>query len=273
VIPAGAVRAVALRSLVPGRVAIGVAGAIDRAATEASLRELTAGWSGPAPTASTPAPSTSGPAAAERLVTIEGPGLTTWLALGHVVPAIAPADQAAMAVLGEILNIRLNIATREMRGLTNRALLEYPAPGHGAGLLHVRSGGRPESVAPLLVYALEELTHIREPAGAPTVDELAQAQGGLALGAWQGSLDGARRTAATWATETVRHGSLDRLLGWPEAVRAVTAVDVQRVARQVIDPARLCAVVIGRIDEVERARHPRWPFTLDDVRARLRAAR
>jgi predicted Zn-dependent peptidase len=178
-----------------------------------------------------------------------------------------------MAVLGEILNIRLNIATREMRGLTNRALLEYPAPGHGAGLLHVRSGGRPESVAPLLVYALDELTRIREPAGVPSADELAQARGGVALGSWQASLDGARRAAATYATEAVRWGTLDRLLGWPAAVQAVTAADVQRVARQVIDPGRLCAVVIGRIDQVERARHPRWPFTLDDVRARLHAAR
>lgn len=273
-IPAAAVRAIAMRGLLPGRVAIGVAGAIDRAAAEASLRELTSGWTASSPPASMPAaPATPSHANGERLVTMDGPGLTTWLALGHVVPEIAPADRAAMAVLGEILNIRLNIATRELRGLTNRALLEYPAPGHGAGLLHVRSGGRPESVAPLLVYALDELSRIREPAGAPSADELAQARGGLALGSWQASLDGARRAAATYATEAVRWGTLDRLLGWPAAVQTVTAADVQRVARQVIDPARLCAVVIGRIDEVERARHPRWPFTLDDVRARLHTAR
>ena len=94
--------------------------------------------------------------------------------------------------------------------------------------------------------------------------------GGLVLGAWQASLDGARRTAATYATETVRHGSLQHLFAWPAAVGAVTAADVTAAARKYMDPRSLTAVVVGQIELVRAARHPRWPFALDDVPALLR---
>ena len=121
-------------------------------------------------------------------------------------PAIAAADEAAVAVMTDILNIRLNITIREIRGLANSTQLQMPATTRHDGLLQVRSGARPESVAPIIRYSVQELARIREAAGAPTADELAQVKGGQVLGKWQGSLDGARDASLTYAIETARFG-------------------------------------------------------------------
>ena len=131
--------------------------------------------------------------------------------------------------------------------------------------LAVRSGVRPESVAPIIRFAKEELSRIREAGGAPTAEELEQVKGGLVLGKWQGALDGARAASATYANETARYGSLDHVMKWPEAVRAVTAQRVSTVAQKYVHPDQLGVVVIGQIDAVRKARHPRWPVALDEV--------
>jgi predicted Zn-dependent peptidase len=200
-----------------------------------------------------------------RFNTIDEPGYTTWVALGHSIPRIAPEHEAAVAVMTEIINIRLNIAAREMRGLANQTVLQVTATTSHPGLLHVRTAGRPESIAPLIKFATEELTRSRGQNGLATADELAQAKGGLVLSQWQRSLDGARAASATYAAETVRRGGLDRLTGWPDAVRAVTAEHVRAAAERSIQPDQIRTVIIGQLDAVRKARHPRWPVTLDDV--------
>lgn len=268
-----AVLRLAQRTLQPYSVVFAIGGNVPRGEVEAALTALTAGWLAPpvvAPVAVRPTTPAAARSLPEPLHTIEAPGFMSWLAVGHPMPAVAPDDAAGVAVLKEILNIRLNIATREKRGLTNRALLELPDATDSPGVLYVRAGSRSESVGPLIRYVVEELSRIREANGAPDLDELEQAKGGLVLAAWQASLDGARRTVVTYATETVRHGSLERLMAWPEAVRAVTAEDVTTAARTNIDPSVLTAVVVGQIAEVRTARHPRWPFPLDQVPALLR---
>ena len=112
---------------------------------------------------------------------------------------------------------------------------------------------------------MEELSKIRGADGVPSADELAQVKGGLVLGRWQALLDGARAASATYAVETVRYVSLDRLAGWPEAVERVAAEAVRAAAVKYIQPDRLAAVIIGQVGEARAARHPRWPFALDDV--------
>ena len=217
-----AVRALATRTLRPDTVVLGIGGGFARAEAEGSLQAATDGWRVEPVPAAAVQPVTA-PAQPARFRAIEEPGFTTWIAVGHPVGVIDPADEAAVAVMTDVLNIRLNIAIREMRGLANQAVLQMPATTRHPGLLQVRSGARPESVAPIVDFALQELSKIREATGAPTDDELEQVKGGLVLGRWQGSLDGARPTSITYAVETARHGSLERLVRWPDAVRAVTA--------------------------------------------------
>jgi predicted Zn-dependent peptidase len=265
-----AVRAVALRAVRPDRIVLGLGGGFDRAQAQGALQRETEGWRvEPAPVPLVP--QAVGPTAPPgRFRTIEEPGSTTWIALGHPVKPIDRSDEAAVAVLTEVVNIRLNIAIREMRGLANQAVLHLPSSTRqGGGLLHVRSGARPESVAPIVHYALEELSKIRESAGLPTDDELEQVKGGLVLGRWQGSLDGVRAPSATYAVETARHGSVERLVRWPDAVRAVTAAAVQAAAAKYIQPDRMAIVMIGQVEAARQARHPRWPITFDQLQARF----
>ena len=86
---------------------------------------------------------------------------------------------------------------------------------------------------------------------------------------WQRSLELAADASRTFAIEAVRHGGAGRLMNWPEAVRAVTAADVKRVAQEYLDPAAFTTVVAGPLAEIRAARHPRWPVALDDLEAEL----
>lgn len=264
----GALSALLARALRPEAIVFGIGGGVTRQDAERALEELTSGWR-----VENATQDSSGSAlaagqsrlAADRLHAIDEPGFTTWIALGHPVPPLAPADEAAVAVMTEVLNIRLNIAVREIRGLANQAVLQLPASTRHGGLLHVRTGGRPESVAPLIHYSVQELSRIREAPGAPTDEELAQAKGGLILAQWQRALDGPRAASATYAAETARHGSLDRLNRWQEAVSGVTPDQVRAAAEKYIRPEQIGAVIVGQLEAVRTARHPRWPVALEDV--------
>jgi predicted Zn-dependent peptidase len=266
------VRELGQSALQPGTVVFGIGGGVEPAEVENVLLDLTEGWDPPPTGARVGQPPTMEATRipTEALQLIDVPAFLTWVALGHAMESIAPEDEAAVAVLEEVVNIRLNIATREIRGLTNRSQLFVPAATDGAGVMYVRTSGRAESVAPLIRYSVEEVMGIRQVEGAPTPEELQQAKGGLALGWWQDSLDGARRTAATYAAETINRGSLDHLMSWPQAVRAVTAEDVTASARKYIDPEGMTAVVLGPISEIRGALHPRWPLALAEVPALLR---
>jgi predicted Zn-dependent peptidase len=260
-----AVRYLASRALRPGAIAVGVGGGITREAVDRELHALTAGWQSAAGSGEGPQVRTAVNAASNRFRSIEEPGYTTWIAVGHPLSPIDPADEAAVAVLTDLVNIRLTIAVREIRGLANATQLVVPATTRHGGLLHVRSGARPESIAPIIRFSLEELTRIREPAGAPSAEELEQVKGGIVLGKWQGLLDGALDASATYAAETARFGSLDHLLKWPTAVRAVTSQAVSAAAQKYINPSTVSTVVIGQVEEARKARHPRWPVGLDEV--------
>jgi hypothetical protein len=272
-----AVTALAARALVPRSIIVGIGGDVGREDVARALQEMTAGWTSAAAPVRAPDPDATSAMGLERawaerrrFHAIDEPGFTTWIAIGHAVPPIVGSDEAAVAVMTEILNIRLNISAREMRGLANQAVLQVPATTRHGGLLHVRTAGRPESVAPLVQLSRQELSRIREPGGAPTLAELEQAKGGLVLSQWQRALDGARAATATYAAETARYGSLDRLNGWPAAVRAVTAAQVAAAARRYIEPERLGTVLIGQLDAVRTARHPRWPAALEELNAASR---
>jgi predicted Zn-dependent peptidase len=267
-----AAQSLAARHVTPHAVVIAIAGAVTRAQAESALRDVASGWTSPAVPVDPPRNATAltRKAASELLLLVDEPGTQASVAIGHPLRMVEPSDEAPLAVLAEVLNIRLNIATREMRGLTNRASLDLPRSRFDAGMLVVRASSRPESAAPILHFALDELLRIRTAEGVPTTDELEQVKGGLSLGSWQASLDGARATASTYALELVRWGSLERLHGWPAAVRAVTAAQVSEVARKYIEPDQMAAAVSGDLQLIQRARHPRWPLTLDELKPRLR---
>ena len=263
-----AVTALATRSLAADRVVFGIGGAVSRDEVEEVLESATRGW---APSGE-PAPETAVIAPGEssgRFHAVDVPSLEGWIAIGRPVGAVPESDGAALAVLRFILAERLNIAAREMRGLANRDDFEIPVTASGTGLLLVRTGGRPEAVAPLVRYSLDELERIHDPDEPVTEAEVTRAQGWLIGAVWQRSLELATSASETFAVELVRRGGTDRLLEWPEAVRSVTAADVKRVAQEYLDPATFVTVVAGPLARIRAARHPRWPVALDELEAEL----
>jgi len=262
------VRALAARSLAADRVVFGIGGAVPRAEVEEALDAATRGWARSAEPAPEPAVIEPGEPAG-RFHAVDVPSLEGWIAIGRPVGAVPQSDRAPLAVLKFILAERLNIAAREKRGLANRDVFEVPETASGTGLLLVRTGGRPEAVGPLVRYSLDEIARMHDPDATVTDAEVVRAQGWLLGAVWQRSLELAIDASRTFAVEHVRHGSADRLMNWPEAVRAVTAGDVKRIAQEYLDPAGFTTVVAGPLAEIRAARHPRWPVALDDLEAEL----
>ena len=199
------------------------------------------------------------------LETIDMDILEGWVAIGRAIGPVTDAERAPLAVLGEILGTRLNIETREIRGLANRATFFLPETMNGAGLLHIRTGGRPEAVAPLIKYCRDELAGLQSGEKTVSEEELTLAKGILRLGKWQEELDGAGRAAATYAVQTLHNGDTKPLLAWPGKVEAVTVEQVEAVARKYLNPQTMDTIVIGPIERIRNARHPRWPVDLDSL--------
>jgi zinc protease len=261
-----AARALFARAVSPTATVVGVAGRVSRQEALGALEDATSGWTS---TAEAPTPaalaSRSAPAA---MTTIEAPILEGWIAIGRVVGPIPANEQPALAVMADLLGTRLNIAAREKRGLANRDNFVLPAELDRGGLLHIRTGGRPEAVAPLVKVSLDEVRRLHAPGEPIGAEELDDAKGAVVRGKWQATLDGVRTASDTYLLELLRHGSVDRLRAWPDAVRAVTADQVKAAAQRYLDPAQMSTVVVGPLETIRAARHPRWPASLDELARR-----
>ena len=261
-----AVRAIASRSLAPELVVLGIGGNVPREEAADLLNEVTRGWE-----RSAERPELRALDAAEgsgTLWTIDDDTLEGWVAIGRAIGPVPVDERAPLAVLGEILGTRLNIEAREIRGLANRATFFLPETGNGAGLLHIRTGGRLEAVAPLVKYCRDELAGLQSGEKAVTDEELALAKGILRLGKRQEALESARPSAAAYALATLHHGDTALLLSWPGEVEAVTADEVLAAARKYLDPQTMDTIVIGPIGRIHEARHPRWSVELSSLSPR-----
>ena len=256
------VQALVSRSLRANLAVLGIGGNVPRPEVVAALNDLTRGWE-PAialpETASFPKLDRE----PDLVHTVDTPSLEGWIAIGRAVDGVPESERAAVSVLAHILAIRLNIAARAIRGLANKTIFLLPETGSGAGLLHVRTGGRLESVAPLVEYTLDEITRIQEPDDSITEEELERAKGALVLGKWQEALDGARQASETYAVEMARYGTTDRVLKWPEAVRAVTVEQIKALPSKYLARDQMVTVIVGPIEKIRAARHPRWPVGLE----------
>ena len=61
-----------------------------------------------------------GPRSRGSIKTVDAASLEGWIAIGRYVEPVPADQQAALAVMADVLGTRLNIAAREIRGLANR---------------------------------------------------------------------------------------------------------------------------------------------------------
>lgn len=213
----------------PGRMILAVSGQVEAPAVLAEARRLFGGMPrGAAP----PEPASPRPAGAGRRLTIGMPAQQSQILLGGLAPSLDHRDHAAVKVLSTILGGgmagRLFVELRDKRGLAYTTTSYYdPVRGPGALVLYV--GTAPENTARAEAALRHEVERIRqEPVSA---EELRRAKGYL-LGRYAMDRRTNERQAWYLAFYAIEGQGRDYPERYRQAVEAVTAADVQRVARQ-----------------------------------------
>jgi zinc protease len=198
-------------------------------------------------------PSAAAPAATARTVyLIDKPGAAqSVIRIGHVGPVRTTPDWFALEVLNTIVGgaftSRLNQNLRETHGYTYGAFSQFTArrlTGTFVALASVVTAKTDSS----LIEFLKELRRIRdETVAAP---ELAKAKAYLTLGL-PGDFETTGGAAARFRELLAFDLPLDYYVHYVERINAVTAADVQRVARQYIDPDHFDIVVVGDKSQIE----------------------
>jgi len=204
---------------------------------------------GPVPAVPQAAP----PAPASRTVyLVDKPGAAqSVIRIGHLGVARTTPDYFALQVLNTILGgaftSRLNQNLRETHGYTYGAFSQFSA-GRMAGPFVASASVVTAKTDSSLIEFLKELRRIRD-AAVPDA-ELAKAKAYITLG-----LPADFETTAAAASkfrELLVYGlPLDYFDHYAERINAVTAADVQRVARQYIDPDHFDIVVVGDRSQIE----------------------
>jgi len=249
------VRGFYARAIRPDSARVVVVGDLGEADARARLERRLGDWRVPGPPAVPPAVTVAPhreartrvylvdkPGAAQSVITIGWPGVER-----------RSPDYAALMVMNTLLggsfSSRLNANLREEKGYTYGAGSRFAfrlVPGPFVASAAVRTNVTDSS----LVEFFKELRAIRDTPVAD--DELQRARAYIELGL-PGSLESTSQVAATLAQLAVFALPLGELTGYAEAVRRVSAADVQRVARQYLTPDQATVVVVGDLSQVRPA--------------------
>ena len=158
-----------------------------------------------------------------------------------------PAIQVMNTILGDAFTSRLNQNLRETRSYTYGAFSRFDArrlPGPFRAYASVVTAKTDSS----LIQFLYELRRIRD--SIVPGEELVKARAYITLGL-PGEFETTAGTAARYMDLLINGLPLTWFRGYAQRVNAVTAADVQRVARQYIRPDSFAIVVVGDRSQVE----------------------
>jgi len=199
-----------------------------------------------------PSPPAPPPAPARSVYLIDKPGAAqSVVRIGHAGPVRTTPDWFALEVLNTILGgaftSRLNQNLRETHGYTYGAFSQF-APRRLSGAFVALASVVTAKTDSSLIEFLKELRRIRDETVAPP--ELTKAKAYLTLGL-PGDFETTGGAAARFR-ELLSFGlPLDYYDHYVDRITAVTAADVQRVARQYIDPDHFDIVVVGDKSQIE----------------------
>jgi len=184
------------------------------------------------------------PAATARSVELPLGADQSHIFIGMPVPGVSTEDRAPLRVLNAVLGRssgRLFSEIRDRRGLAYSAYSSVSQFVDG-GIFYVYAGTTPRMADTVLGLLKSELERIREQPIDAT--ELQNAIGGEI---------GSRTIGVETSANEALYMARDTVFGIPPRevqaaqVRAVTAADVQRVARQYLDPAQFSVIVTGKL--------------------------
>jgi zinc protease len=220
----------------------------------AEARRLVAARFGAWERAPVPAfPTAGAPAlAAHAVYLIDKPGAAqSVIRIGHVGPPRTTPDWYTLDVLNTILGgaftSRLNQNLRETHGYTYGAFSQFAVRRLSGAFVALASVVTAKTDSGLIEF-LKELGRIRdEPVPAA---ELAKAKAYITLGL-PGEFETTGGAAARFRELLVYGLPLDYYTQYIQRINAVTAADVQRAARQYIDPDHFDIVVVGDKSQIE----------------------
>lgn len=241
------------RAADPRRATLVITGAITQREAVLLAARLFGEWRTPAnPLASAPASAVPAPSRpATRVVLVDKPGAAqSVINIGAPGVERSSPDYAALTLMNTILggsfSARLNDILREQKGFTygaNSGFSWRPIPGPFLASSAVRTDVTDSSLA----IFFEQFQRIRdEPVPA---DELERARSYSVLGAL-GNYETTGQVAGQLATALTFGMTLDQLPAELTAIQNLSAADVQRAARQHLDPARLTVVVVGDLAKI-----------------------
>ncbi len=193
------------------------------------------------------------PASAARTVyLIDKPGAAqSVIRIGHVGPPRTTPDWYALEVLNTILGgaftSRLNQNLRETHGYTYGAFSQFAARRLSGAFVALASVVTAKTDSSLIEF-LKELRRIRDEAVPAT--ELSKAKAYVTLGL-PGEFETTGGAAARFRDLLAYGLPLDYYDQYIQRINAVTADDVQRVARRYIDPDHFDIVVVGDKSQIE----------------------
>jgi predicted Zn-dependent peptidase len=186
------------------------------------------------------------PPAKARVLLVDRPGsVQTSLWLGGLGIERRSEDYFALLVMNHILGggpaSRLFINLREKKGLTYGVSSFFTSsrfPGVVLASTDVRTQVTPE--------ALQELmAELRRIGSEPVLDEELKNAKRALVGGFALSLDSPQTLLSNLATQKIYNLPADYWDTYPQRVEAITAADVQRVAKKYYDPGRLQIVAVG----------------------------
>ncbi|HEV7590206.1 MAG TPA: insulinase family protein [Longimicrobium sp.] len=247
-----------------GNAMLVVAGDVSQARAEALARERFGGWE----RGNVAAPAYPPVAARARtgIVLIHRPGsVQSTLFVGNPGMKAGDPDYYAVQVMTRLLgggsDARLFQVLREQHGWTYGAYANADRP-IDTGLFFATADVRTEVTDSALAELVSQLRRLRdEPVPAP---ELEAAKSYL-VGSFPVGIETATQVAVQVATTRVVGLPIEDLLLYNPRVQAVTAADVQRVARRFVHPDQATIVVVGDAAKVLPGLERIAPVTLVDL--------
>ncbi|MGC4027409.1 MAG: pitrilysin family protein [Steroidobacteraceae bacterium] len=233
----------------PGNAALVVAGDLTLAQLRALAEEHFGKWQGGA--ASRAVPSGTQMVSNRTLVVDFGGAPQTALRVGMVGVPRATPDYVPLSVmnnvLGGLFSSRINLNLREKNGFTYGASSSFGFR-RGPGPFLVGTSVRTDVTAPAVREIFAELARMH--GGPVTQEELTLARDSMSR-----SLPGQFETtgdAAGTGSAIFAYGlPLDYFSKLPAQIQAVTAEDVQRVAREYLQPEKMVTVAVGDASKIE----------------------
>ena len=234
------------QGFLPTRAALVVSGDIDAASLRMLAEKHFGAWHGRDELAPTAPPAAPAATSQRRVVLVDRPGAPqSALSIGQSgVPRSSPDFvplEVMNNVLGGLFSSRINLNLREAHGYSYGTYSGF-SYRRGPGPFSVEGTVRSDATAAAVGEVFKEFERIRnEPV---SVQELA-----LARDSWTRSLPGLFETTAQSVASIAQlhvYGlPLDYYVHLPDSIGRIQAADVQRVARQYLEPARMTVAIVG----------------------------